>query len=167
VWVRGGVVVFYVVISGGFQITAENFHVTTMFTMNDYVTYNTEYKVLICRQHKYGISPDGILRHFRNFHKAVPLATRKAINDYSKTLDLAAPTTPHEPIQPVEGLTIVKGFKCSYDGCSELRGTEMSIKQHCWETHEWKAGASDIWVNQECQTFFEGSRHKYVGSVAF
>lgn len=133
--------------------------------MNNYVTYNSEYKVLICRQHKYCISPDGILRHFRNFHKAVPLATRKAIGDYSKTLDLAALTdiaTPHAPVQPVEGLTIVNGFKCSYEGCSVLRGTEMSIKQHCKEIHEWRTGTGDMWMNQECQTFFDGSRHKYI-----
>jgi hypothetical protein len=44
-----------------FEITVEKFHITTMPTTNDYITYNAQYKVLICRQHKYGISPDGIL----------------------------------------------------------------------------------------------------------
>ena len=59
--------------------------------MNAYVTYNAQYKVLICREHKYGIAPDYVLRHLRDYHKGVPLATRNAIVNYSKTLDLAVP----------------------------------------------------------------------------
>ena len=131
--------IFYMVVVLACKFPLKIFHINAIVTMNEYVTYNAEYKVLICRQHKYGISPDGILRHFRDFHKAVPLATRQAIGDYSKTLDLATPTevgTPCEPVQPVQGLMVINGFRCEYNGCSELRGTEMSMKQHCWETHK-------------------------------
>ena len=88
---------------------------TTIITMNDYVTYNAEYKVLICRQHQFAIPPDGILRHFRDMHKAIPIASRKAIADYSKTLELATPdevATPSEPVEAVQGLTVVRGFQC-------------------------------------------------------
>ena len=44
--------------------------------MDRYVIYNSDYHVLICRQHAYGLSPDYIERHFRETHKAIPLETR-------------------------------------------------------------------------------------------
>jgi len=131
--------------------------------MNVYVTYNDEYKVLICRQHKYAIPPDGILRHFRDYHKAIPLATRQAIADYSKTLQLATlgeVATPTQQVQPVQGLAIVNGFQCEHDGCSDLRSTVSSMKQHCWEVHRWTATTHVMWKNQAFQTIFDGTRRK-------
>jgi len=133
--------------------------------MNEHVTYNTEYKILICHQHKYGIPPDGILRHFRDFHKAIPFATRKAIGDYSKTLDLATldqVTTPEGAVEPVPGLTVINGFRCQYTDCSELRSTITSMKQHCWEAHKWTSATGGMWINQAFQTLFDGTRRKYV-----
>jgi hypothetical protein len=80
-------------------------------------------------------------------------------------LDLVAPQnviTPQQPVQPVEGLEIIHGYRCVYEGCSELRGTKTSVKQHCWESHRWKAKTGNMWEDQDCQTFFDGSRHKYI-----
>jgi hypothetical protein len=131
--------------------------------MNDYVTYNAEYKVLICRHHQSAIPPDGILRHFRDMHKAIPIATRKAIADYSKTMELATldeVTTPNEPVEPVAGLSVIRGFQCEYGGCSELRSTVTSMKQHCRETHGWTAFTRIMWMNQAFQTLFDGARRK-------
>jgi len=131
--------------------------------MNDYVIYNAEYQVLICRQHGYCIPPEGITRHFRRLHGAIPVQTRQAIIDYSKTLNLLAPeevATEREMQPPVSGLHSVAGFQCRYDGCMELRSTEVSIKQHCRETHEWKVMVGGMWMRQDFQTFFDGTNHK-------
>jgi hypothetical protein len=131
--------------------------------MNAYVTYNAEYKVLICRGHKFGIAPDNILRHFRRYHKSVPLATREAIVDYSKTLDLAAPeniAVPGETVDAVEGLTIVDGYQCRYYDCFELRSTDVSIKEHCKKEHGWLTVTGTTWRKQTFQTIFEGSRRR-------
>jgi hypothetical protein len=109
--------------------------------MNEYVTYNVEYKVLICRQHKYAIAPDWVLRHFRKFHNATPLATRQLIAEYSKTLELAMPdnvAAQQAPAYAIDGLTVVDGFQCQYTECCQLRSTERSIKEHCRQDHEWK-----------------------------
>jgi hypothetical protein len=76
--------------------------------MNTYVTYNAQYKVLICREHMYGVNPDHLSRHLRDSHKSIPLAMRNAIVDYSKTLDLAAPENIDvvgETAHAIEGLT--------------------------------------------------------------
>jgi hypothetical protein len=131
--------------------------------MNQYVIYNAHYKVLICRQHKYTITPDWVLRHFQEFHKAIPLATRQLIVDHSKSLDLVIPenvATPLELVQCIEGLSVVNGFQCQYEGCSELRSTERSIKEHCRRNHEWKAQTGVKWRNQAFQTFFHGPHRK-------
>jgi Orsellinic acid/F9775 biosynthesis cluster protein D len=131
--------------------------------MNDYVTYNAEYRVLICRSHKYGITPDYILRHFRDHHKGIPLQTQETIVDYSKALDLAAPEDigiPSEAVEPIKELCMTEGFQCGYDGCSELRGTYGSMKEHCKRVHEWLSATGIMWTTQACQKLFEGSRHK-------
>ena len=127
--------------SGGaaFEIfTVKIFTLRTIIAMNAYVTYNTKYKVLICRQHKYGIARDNIGRHFRRHHQSVPVATRNAIVDYFKNLDLAAQeniTMAGETVHAIEGLTVVDGYQCLYHDCSELRGTYVSMKEHCKKEH--------------------------------
>src|SRR5437762_13174234 len=65
--------------------------------MNQYVKYNSDYHVLICCQHGYGLAPDYIERHFRESHKTIPLETRRDIVSYSKTLDLWQPMTEFSP----------------------------------------------------------------------
>jgi hypothetical protein len=136
-----------------------------MITMDAYITYNSKYKVLICRQHKHAIPPDYIPRHFRESHQGIPLAIRQAICDYSKSLELAGleeVSTPHEEVQPVHGLHITKGFQCEFDECSELRSTDISMKQHCWEAHKWVAATGIKWKVQLIQTIFAGKHSKYV-----
>src|ERR1700727_528859 len=98
--------------------------------MNAYVTYNTQYKVLICREHKYGIAPDYIQRHLREFHRGIPLATRNAIIDYSTTLDLAAPgniAMPIGTVDAIEGLRKSDGYISLYYDCSTTRSTDVSV----------------------------------------
>jgi len=41
--------------------------------MEEYLLYNHEYGVVICRQHKYAITKDWIGRHFQEYHKTVPI----------------------------------------------------------------------------------------------
>jgi hypothetical protein len=145
------------------KIPLKFFHHIIITTMDSYIIYNAEHKVLICRQHQYGIPPDWILRHFRESHKSIPLSTRQAISDYSKSLELSAPENvllPTNSVEPIHGLAIVKGFQCQYTGCSELRSTETSVKQHCWERHEWKAGSGIHWCSQTFQSFFNGPHRK-------
>ena len=97
-------------------------HFTITNTMDQYVTYNRQYQVLIC-QHKYAIPPDRMFRHLQVFHIVIPLLTRQAISDYSKTLDLVMPkniTMPNEPVQCIDRLSLVNGFECQHNDCAEL-----------------------------------------------
>jgi|ERR1700733_14141514 len=141
----------------------ENFHSKTSTMMDAYVTYNAQYQVLICRQHQYAITPDWITRHFQDSHQGIPLATRQAIVEYSQQVDLAMPenvATPVLPVESIAGLNIIHGFQCQYEECSELCGTEGSMRKHCRRTHKWVAGVGIKWTNQCMQTIFEGNRRK-------
>ena len=56
--------------------------------MDEYIIYNTTYHILICRQCGYAIPQDGIMRHYRRFHKTIPLVMRQEIINYGLSLDL-------------------------------------------------------------------------------
>ena len=106
----------------------KNFHQFTVMSkmMDQYVKYNSDYHVLICCQHAYGLAPNYIERHFRDTHKTISLETRRDIVSYTKTLDLWQPEQVNrsEPtLIPIAVLPIIQGFKCQYQGCQGLRGT--------------------------------------------
>jgi Orsellinic acid/F9775 biosynthesis cluster protein D len=84
-------------------------------TLNQYIIYNPEYQVLICKEHQCGITPSYIGRHFRNDHKNVPLTVRQNIVSGITALELCAPenvTEVSEIIRPIPGLEIVNGYRC-------------------------------------------------------
>jgi len=132
-------------------------------TMNQYVTYNADYQVLICRQHGYAIPRDYIVRHFRTFHKTIPLETRQKIAEYGKSLILLSPDNvdiPRDVPHPIDDLTIMNGFECNYEQCGELLGTMFSIRKHCNAVHGWDVSQGVMWRKKIVQTFFQGSNRK-------
>jgi hypothetical protein len=144
--------------------TLKFFHaMTTTFNMDEYITHNVTYNTIICCQHKQGIPPQWIARHFREFHKTIPLSTRQGIVNHCKTLNLLAPedvAIPTEPVQPIHGLSVLDGFQCEYEGCSELRSTELSIKKHCRDEHQWVLEFGIKWAAQPIQTLFASQYRK-------
>ena len=74
------------------------------------------------------------MRHFRQFHKTIPLSTRQDIINYGLSLDLWQPSQVNERWQnlntksPVDGLIICPGFQCQYNNCMKYTRTEVSIK---------------------------------------
>jgi hypothetical protein len=131
--------------------------------MDEYITHNLTYNTIICRQHKQGIPPDWIARHFRKFHKTIPLSTRQAIVNHCNTLNLVGPedmVIPTEPVQPIHGLPVLDGFQCEYKGCLELRSTELSIQKYCREEHQWVLELGMKWAAQPIQTFWTSQHRK-------
>jgi len=131
--------------------------------MDQYVIYNIKYHVLICRQCGFAIPPNWMLRHLREFHKTIPLETRQAIVAYANSLQLCQPDKAdriYELIKPIDGLTITNGLECQYEYCGKLRGTEISMKQHCRNTHKWIETNEVMWKKQAFQTFFNGQHRK-------
>ena len=116
--------------------------------MNDYVIHNTRNHIIICRQHGYSIAPDWVARHFRELHKETPLETRTKIVDYAKSLDLWEPelVTRFHDGSFIEGLTVNIGYQCKWEGCGELRISEISMEKHCHKVHRWTMVQGIQWM---------------------
>jgi hypothetical protein len=83
--------------------------------VNSYLQYNTKFKVLICLNCQYCLTPDGVQNHFRRVHQSIPIDVRKGLVDYSKGVLIAKTTetqTPSIEIEAIEGLKIIKGVVC-------------------------------------------------------
>ena len=131
--------------------------------MEPYTIFNEEYQVLICRQHGFAISPNGIARHFRDEHDGISLETRQSLVTYSNTLTLLDPNIvaiPDHLVPAIYGLSVISGFQCNYEGCKELRSTSKSMSQHCKVNHKWMLSHGIRWTEQTFQTFFQGSNRK-------
>src|SRR5262245_50007554 len=129
--------------------------------VDQYVKYNSEFKVLICCKHKYCIKPTGIQRHFQDYHQKIPLAIRKEIIQYGSQLSLQEPNMIGTANKVILDLAIYeKGFQCKYNGCDECTTTERSMISHCRTKHNWVTSKGIYWKNQAIQTFFQGENSK-------
>ena len=135
-------------------------------SITEYISFNSEYCVVICRQCKYALAPgEGIKRHFRNLHQAISLQTRKEIIAYCETLTLLSPIdviSPRLENGPVEGLELISdGQKCIYLNCTGyLSASIISMELHC-RTHGWKKNDAIMWKKCAVQTFFQGVHRKF------
>ena len=136
-------------------------------TMNQYIIYNAIYHVLICRQCGCSIPQDWIMRHFRQYHKTIPLEVRQEIINYGSGLDLWQPIDVHKQREimniksSVEGLTILSGFQCQEAGCIKYTHVEKSMKIHYRTSHAWTAKDGVKWRTQRIQSFFGGPHVRY------
>ena len=64
----------------------------TSESITEYILFNSEYSVIICRQCKYALAPgERIKKHFQRFHQAISLQIRKEIIAYCETFTLLSP----------------------------------------------------------------------------
>jgi Orsellinic acid/F9775 biosynthesis cluster protein D len=132
--------------------------------MNPYVIYNDEYKVLICRQHKYAVSLKSIKGHYRDKHDGISLKARQEILEYAGTLSLLEPkdvVIPTEIVAPIAGLEVRMGYKCKFDGCAVITGTLESASHH-GRTHVWTDIKDVQSQTLTVQTFFMGNHRRYI-----
>jgi Orsellinic acid/F9775 biosynthesis cluster protein D len=131
--------------------------------MNSYVNYNSEYRILICRQHKHAIPFKSIRKHFQYKHEGIPLSARQEILDYASSVLLDEPQDviiPLEIIPPIHGLEIQKGYECSFGGCMLICGTRDSINKH-GQCHVWIGENEYKWRELDVQKFFPSNKTRY------
>ncbi|KAI5776671.1 hypothetical protein EDC01DRAFT_446116 [Geopyxis carbonaria] len=95
--------------------------------------YDAAHKVIVCLFHGYAIQkgPDSVYSHLKHQHTEKCVKSRAELQAYQSQLDLLAMgdvEIPREPIEPVEGLEILLGFKCR--GCRYVCGTKDSMEKH-------------------------------------
>jgi len=128
--------------------------------VQDYVAYNMQHKVLICKEHQYGITD--VIRHFRSDdHAKMSTKTRLQIRVATQHLELANPKDiiiPSLNCLPIEGLELVEdGAKCNE--CQYIAGTSGTMEEHCRNCHDWRAKDELMWTKQAVQTFYPGTTH--------
>ena len=106
------------------------------------VYYDDEYKVLICREHRYAIR--NLDTHLRDKH-GIAIKRRRIIVDSCASLALARPTEVRQP--PPLGPAFdalgppVDALLCSEAGCGFTSVQPTWIRHHCNTAHGWRSTA--------------------------
>lgn len=119
--------------------------------------HETEYNILICREHSYAIR--NINTHLRDQHTVAAKVRRSIVERYA-SLSLAKPTDVRLPPpfgppfdilgQPVDALL------CTETGCGFASVELTSVRRHCNQAHNWRSTAQERthWIIVKAQTFF-------------
>ena len=129
--------------------------------MDQYFIYNTEYKVLICREHGYAIQQSRIDRHLRESHSAIPRHIRQELVDHSKKLELVDATDIEDPQDTpiaIRCLNLVESLRCNM--CPYIRKHIKQMTNHCIMVHGWVKDTEPIWSDVKAQTFFYGANKR-------
>ena len=126
----------------------------------NFLIYNEQYQVLICRTHGYAVR--NLKQHLRTEHVSLPLMNRKAILERYSRCDLVRPSDVCSP--PPGGPSIVglrdpvDAYRCLTDGCGWLSSHENGIQHHVKSRHDHSlrqsVGSAHLWTSVKAQTFF-------------
>lgn len=108
--------------------------------MENYITINMEYNILLCKICQAGVQPGcGIITHFRNQHQVIGQDIQIIQQDYKEGQfnDPSTSPLPDDGSLPIPGLTIYNGYSCNR--CRTLTRCKKRIRQHWINT-----GHSDI-----------------------
>ncbi|THX35133.1 hypothetical protein D6D12_00580 [Aureobasidium pullulans] len=138
---------------------------TTKAEDRDLLEYNPKHSVLICRECQYAIQKNALESHLLR-HKIYRSERQRLIASVSQLTilepdDVLLPTADSPP---VEGISILAGYRCTSSDCQHLTVSEKRMKRHWSETHgsdKIIPKLSTFAVAVSLQTFFRGTKVKY------
>ncbi|THX62013.1 hypothetical protein D6D06_00224 [Aureobasidium pullulans] len=138
---------------------------TTKAEDRDLLEYNPKHSVLICRECQYAIQKNALKSHLLR-HKIYRSERQRLIASVSQLTilepdDVLSPTVDSPP---VEGISILAGYRCTLPDCQHLTVSEKRMKRHWSETHgsdKTIPKLSTFAVAVSLQTFFRGTKVKY------
>ncbi|RAO64318.1 uncharacterized protein BHQ10_000330 [Talaromyces amestolkiae] len=126
----------------------------------DLLHYNAQHKLLICLECKYAIQKHAVDSHLLR-HKIYRGERQQLLSAIS---ELEIPEAggvrfPTEPCEPVDGLPVIDGYKCTArGGCGSLYASVKRMRRHWSESH----GLTDLPEGYasavHMQTFFRGTK---------
>jgi len=140
-----------------FRITIDN--------ADDWLQYELQYKVLVCKYHRYAIS--NLASHLRTKHSGTLKEKAAVVRKYSY-LQILNPTQvqlppPLEP--PIQSLGRPRdAFICDEEECGFITVSRDEIRKHCNKKHEWRSTKQDRehWHHVFVQSFVSTSgRQRY------
>lgn len=131
---------------------------------NGLLLYNTQYRVLICRQCQYAIQKSAVESHLLR-HKIYRTERQRLLTSIAK-LVLVEPEDVlllNSTSLPIEGLPIIEGYRCTLSGCHHLCASEKRMKRHWNESHEdiKHPILEENLREAKLQTFFRGTKIRY------
>ncbi|KAF2119048.1 hypothetical protein BDV96DRAFT_643205 [Lophiotrema nucula] len=131
---------------------------------NGLLEYETQYRVLICRECQYAIQKSAISSHLLR-HKIYRDGRHDLLTLISQ-LDILEPEDvplPTPDSKPVDLLPVIDGYCCTVPNCDNLCASEKRMRRHWSEVHGEVAGL--VLANgarpTKLQTFFRGTKLRY------
>jgi len=106
-----------------------------------YIKYEAQLRVMICRLCNRGVPKNGTAWHYREHHKDVDRRARKDIVKYCNNFDLCKTEEiqyPNTIIPRIEELAVAQGVRCSYNGCNYACLLPSGMPDHLTPCHGWK-----------------------------
>ena len=131
--------------------------------VDEWLYYDSHYKVLVCRYHGYAVR--NLATHLRLQHK-VRSSERSAIEKRYGACELLEPAQvaiPPSLQAPLDWLgSPMRGFQCDEPGCSKISISRDEIRKHCYKEHAWKSTVDDPehWHAVYVQTMFQSKAHR-------
>ncbi|KAH6669770.1 hypothetical protein B0J14DRAFT_597145 [Halenospora varia] len=141
-----------------------------IFGSQELLQYNENYRVLICRECQYAVQKNALASHLLR-HK-IYRDEKEALLASLSQFDLlephlVEPPSPGSP--PIDGLSIIPGYRCTAADCGNLCASIKRMRRHWSEIHEISDALPDT-STFACpvtlQTFFRGTKLKYFEVVA-
>ncbi len=131
---------------------------------HDLVLYSSQYSVLICQECHFAIQPSAISSHLLR-HKVYRNERQALLNSIAK-LRLLEPedvAIPPPTSQPIPGLPVLQGYRCTLEDCGHLCASLKRMRQHWSEHHESREERDkQTYVEDvKMQTFFRGTKLRY------
>jgi hypothetical protein len=127
------------------------------------VALNVEFKVLICIQCKFAVSPSAIVRHLRDQHKT-DIKLRKQVEEYIQEFpfvyDHITVPLPDENSEPQPIIPVVDGLQCQE--CSFKSQSREMIKKHGNSAHnKQRVADEDLFSAVRLQSWFSEKKARY------
>ena len=135
--------------------------------LKNYISYFSEFQVVVCRPCGSCISPKNPLRHYEQNHTSkkdysVAMEIRRKVAEYMMTLDLVEPDKVISPRQPVPHLKIIQhGFVCNFSECGQCSISESSMLTHYYTHQKHITKGFKNWESTAIQTFFDDHHKRY------
>jgi hypothetical protein len=134
------------------------------FLEHDLLSYNSTYRILICRQCKYAIQKSAVQSHLLR-HKIYRHQRQNLLRAVAE-LPLLNPgevLCPSSTAPRLSELPVVEGLRCVVDECKHLCASDKRMKRHLADEHgrEGSKGLRDLTRPAKIQTFFRGTQIHY------
>ena len=142
-----------------------------------YIKYEPQLHVMLCRLCKEGITKNGIAWHYREHHKDIPLQERKGLVKYCNNFDVYTMKEfqyPKTIISCIEDRMIEQGFRCLFNDCNYACKYPTSMEEHCKTKHGWVSAKGItlkhilltlypgiMWMEHDVQSIFKGPSSPY------